>query len=37
VGDIDLVWKREYTRFENLAPKRHEQFDEFNYSEGEFR
>ncbi len=35
VGDINLMWKREYTRFESTAPKRHEEFDDFN--EGDFR
>jgi replicative DNA helicase len=34
IGNVPLVWKKEYTRFENQAAKRHEEFDQFG--EGEF-
>jgi replicative DNA helicase len=35
VGDVDVTWMREYTRFEDRAQRRHEEFEEFN--EAEFR
>jgi replicative DNA helicase len=35
VGDVDLVWKRDFTRFENKAPERYSEFDQYN-SEGGF-
>ena len=28
-GDVNLVWRREYTRFENRAPERNDEFDDF--------
>ena len=31
IGDIELVWRKEYTRFEDKAPERLEEFD--NYAE----
>ncbi len=30
VGDVELVWKKEYTRFEDKAPDRYSDLDEFN-------
>jgi replicative DNA helicase len=30
IGDIDLAWLRDFTRFENLADARHEEFDNYN-------
>ena len=27
IGDIELVWRKEYTRFEDKAPERLEEFD----------
>ena len=30
VGDVDLIWRKEYTRFEDKAPDRHSDFDDFN-------
>lgn len=35
VGDVDLVWKRDYTRFENKAPERYGEFDSYNQGGGE--
>jgi len=29
-GDVDLIWRREYTRFEDRAPERFEALDQFN-------
>ena len=29
-GDIDLMWKKEYTRFEDRAPERFDEFDDYN-------
>ena len=29
IGDIELVWRREFTRFEDKAPERLEEFDEY--------
>jgi len=29
-GDVDLLWRKEFTRFENLAPERLEEFDQYN-------
>ena len=29
-GDIDLLWKKEYTRFEDRAPERYDEFDDYN-------
>lgn len=31
VGDVELVWERDYTRFLNKAPERHSEFE--NYSD----
>jgi replicative DNA helicase len=33
VGDVDLTWLREYTRFEDRAQKRHDEFDAYNESD----
>lgn len=33
VGDVDLVWRKEFTRFEDKAPERLEEFDSYNESE----
>jgi replicative DNA helicase len=30
VGDIELVWRKEYTRFEDKAPERLQVFDDYN-------
>lgn len=30
VGDVDLIWRKEYTRFEDKAPDRLQVFDDFN-------
>lgn len=30
VGDIELRWEKEFTRFQNLAPERHQEFDDYN-------
>ncbi|MBP86509.1 MAG: replicative DNA helicase [Planctomycetaceae bacterium] len=30
VGNIDLIWRKEYTRFEDKAPDRLQVFDDFN-------
>lgn len=35
VGDVELVWKRDFTRFENKAPERYSEFDAYN-AEGGF-
>lgn len=32
VGEIDLTWEREYTRFVSRAPERHSEFDNFSPS-----
>lgn len=29
-GDIDLLWKKDYTRFEDRAPERFDEFDDYN-------
>ena len=29
-GEINLAWVRQFTRFENIAPERHDEFDSFN-------
>lgn len=31
-GDIDLLWKKDYTRFEDRAPERFDTFDSYNES-----
>jgi replicative DNA helicase len=31
-GDIDLTWKKEFTRFEDRAPDRFDEFDDYNNS-----
>jgi replicative DNA helicase len=33
VGDVELVWKKEFTRFENSAPERLQEFDDYNAQE----
>jgi replicative DNA helicase len=30
VGDVELVWRKEYTRFSNSAPQHYSEFDQFN-------
>jgi replicative DNA helicase len=30
VGDIELIWEREYTRFHDKAPERHAEFDSYS-------
>jgi replicative DNA helicase len=30
VGDIELIWEKEYTRFLNKAPERHEEFSAYS-------
>jgi replicative DNA helicase len=34
VGDVKLVWRKEFTRFENNAPERLQEFDEYNTGGG---
>jgi replicative DNA helicase len=34
VGEIDLAWLRDYTRFENLAEQRFDEFDSYNANAG---
>lgn len=36
VGDVELVWRKEFTRFENKAPERLQEFDDFNTAAAEF-
>jgi replicative DNA helicase len=36
VGDVELVWKRDFTRFENKAPERYGEFDAYNAGDGGF-
>lgn len=33
-GDIDLLWKKDYTRFEDRAPERFDEFDDYNAGNG---
>ena len=35
-GDVDLVWKRDFTRFEDRAPERFDALDQFNNAEDPF-
>ena len=28
-GDVKLVWRSEFTRFENRVPDRHDEFNEY--------
>jgi replicative DNA helicase len=30
VGDVELVWEKEYTRFSDKAPERHSEFDSYS-------
>jgi replicative DNA helicase len=30
VGDVELIWRKEYTRFEEKAPERLQVFDDYN-------
>jgi len=34
IGDVDVNWFRDYTRFADPAPERHSEFDDFNDSGG---
>ncbi|HTN74557.1 MAG TPA: replicative DNA helicase [Pirellulaceae bacterium] len=34
VGDVDLIWKRDFTRFESKAPERYGEFDTYNDAGG---
>ncbi len=34
VGDVELVWRKDFTRFEDKAPERFEDFDDFNAGGG---
>lgn len=34
VGDVELVWKKDFTRFEDKAPDRLDEFDNYNSSGG---
>lgn len=36
VGDVELIWKKDFTRFEDKAPDRLEEFDNFNSGPGDF-
>jgi replicative DNA helicase len=29
IGDVELVWRKDYTRFEDKAPERLEEFDQY--------
>lgn len=29
VGEVELTWEKQYTRFQNKAPERHNEFDEY--------
>lgn len=29
IGEVELVWESQYTRFQNKAPQRHSEFDEY--------
>ncbi len=29
VGEVELTWEKQYTRFQNKAPDRHDEFDEY--------
>ena len=33
IGDVELLWHKEYTRFVNLASKSHDEFDQFNVAD----
>ncbi len=30
VGEVELVWEKDFTRFHNKAPKRHDEFDAYS-------
>ena len=30
IGDVELVWRKEYTRFANPAPQRYSELEQFN-------
>lgn len=30
IGEIDLIWRKEFTRFANPAPEHYDEFDQFN-------
>jgi replicative DNA helicase len=34
VGDVELIWRRDFTRFENKAPERYSEFDTYNQEGG---
>ncbi|MFV1965600.1 MAG: replicative DNA helicase [Pirellulaceae bacterium] len=36
VGDVELVWRKEFTRFEDKAPERMQVFDQYNEQPREF-
>jgi len=36
VGDVELIWRKEFTRFEDKAPDRLQVFDEYNEQPKEF-
>jgi replicative DNA helicase len=35
VGEVELVWRKEYTRFEDKAPERLQEFDDYNAAGGD--
>ncbi len=37
VGKIDLIWRKEFTRFEDKAPERLSEFDDYNAAVADFR
>lgn len=37
VGDIDLLWFKEFTRFENAAAERYSEFDQYNGAPPQFQ
>jgi replicative DNA helicase len=36
VGEVELIWRKEFTRFESKAPERLQEFDDFNSTSDNF-
>jgi replicative DNA helicase len=36
IGEVDLAWRRDFTRFENLAEQRFDEFDSYNENPASF-
>jgi replicative DNA helicase len=36
VGEVELIWRKEFTRFEDKAPERLQEFDDFNSALDDF-